>query len=622
MRPTEISRDSPAGLSRRPTARVAQVIAASLVAGVVLATSGGGPPAPEALDRARRLAAPIVISQPHSVYRVSGPLWFPGTAFYVAAEDVTLDLNGHTVYFAGEKPGHAVRLYLAWAQEPLPPPSISNPGEPRGFRVTNGCLVQVGAEGHGVTGFRGHDARIDGVYIEVAGPDAAAIAFDNAGCQISDCVLVARDTQPTDRHAGPALVRVPEGAVTAENNALLGGNSSFNVGSHSKLRRNLLSPDCRVTNGYAVWLYRKDGVECVENLILPVNGRGVLLNAGQGNRVVGNVALAWERPNEEYGAHLNAGAMRLRYEAADNRVEGNCFLAVGGGDRTAGTALYLSNTASGVSTFIDNDCLALLSGDPQHADHYAKALGFESPDPKPTRDVIAKNRFAGNHWLLSTSGPDGGSDQGPIVGNEFTWIDGPAAYARFTAAIDKLRALPLPILEHPVAAQRCRSVLADLNQALDQAKLREDRRTMYARAYDIPEAVTVLDSSGDAGWSLADLHIAGKWAAPASIRIGRTQRVQCVDEQGRPLARQPLAIRGAGDLALDAATDAEGWVELPLVERWLDKPAGEQAAWSERQRSQATIELRGYASVTIELVEPPERLDFQRLGSRERERPE
>lgn len=562
------------------------------------------------------MAAPVVISTPHSVYRVTGPLRFAGTAFYVAAEDVTLDLGGHTVFYAAETPGHAVRLYLPWAAEPTEAPSVSNAAEPRGFRVTNGCFVQLGPSGAGITGFRGYDAQIEKVYVEVAGPDAAAVAFDNGGCRLRDSVLAARDTQITDRHAGPALVRVPEGAVEAQGNALLGGNSSFNVGSRSRLVRNFLSPDGRATNGYGVWLYRKDGVECLENLILPVNGRGVLLNAGAENRVANNVVLAWERPNLEYGAQLNAGAIRLRYEADDNRIEGNCCLAVGGGSRTAGAGLYLSNTASGVNTIQRNEFLALLSGEPQHADHYAKCVSFESPDPKPTRDVIRENRFAGNHWLLSTSGPDGGSDQGPLVDNEFAWIDGRGAYERFSAAIEGLRP-KLPILEHPAASERLVAVRADLERALADARRRDDRRTMYARAYDIREGVTVLNPRGEVGWTLADLHVAGQWTARAAIRIGRTRRVQCVDDRGRPLARLPLAIRGAGDLVLDAETDAQGWTDLPLVERVLAKPDGAEATWVEQNSSKATIEIRGYVALTMALARVPEKLPFTRVRAPE-----
>lgn len=543
---------------------------------------------------------PLVVRQ--GTHRLTGSLRFRGDGVLLAGAGVTLDLGGHTIFY-GEDDGddrHGVHFYIDWADQDRA--ALAGTSEPRGARVTNGRIVHIGQgkRCHGVSGHRAAAAVLDRLLTLVQGEDTASVFFRWGDAQVLGSTLVSMSQATANRHVTPANVQVGAGS-RVEGNVILGGNAGVHVAEDGRIVGNFIAHHSFATNGYGAGCYRVERVTIRDNLIVPlVSGRGVALNAGSHHRVEGNVILAWELPNEEYGWELNAAGIRVRYEAADCQVVGNTVLAVGGGEHVAATALYLSDYEP-TNEFRDNRLLAVLEHDPDHG-QYAKCLSFESQGgaeaEHPATDRLLGNRLRGNHYLFSTSGPDGGCLQlEPLRGHELAWIDGRRARDEFLAAArDKLAQLRLA--EHPLA----RGVFAALCERLrylEAAPLRPDRRTWFTGFWGPIEAVTLLDfraapdTLAPVGWTLADLTAENLRESPRALRLGRTARVR-LRGGGRPLPRAAVTVTSAAGETLRAFSDAEGWLELPIVERVLEKPPGQGQPFREVARGRLRIESPGH----------------------------
>jgi hypothetical protein len=73
-------------------------------------------PTQEVIELGSSITTPYILSKRGAIYRLTGDIVAPRTAFGVAARDVTLDLNGHTVTYAD---GVAVAIPNGGFEEPL-----------------------------------------------------------------------------------------------------------------------------------------------------------------------------------------------------------------------------------------------------------------------------------------------------------------------------------------------------------------------------------------------------------------------------------------------------------------------------------------------------------------------
>jgi len=572
-----------------------------------------GPPAVTPRDQARVMESPLVLTQPNSRVRLTGSLVFPGTAFIVAADNVTIDLQGHTVYYGSDDGAdrHGVHLFVDFVDADKLTARVAATSQPERCEIVGGCIVHAGrgANCHAVYGYRGYNATIERMHLEAAGEDSACVSFGYGDCAIADSVLICRADRSADRHAGPANVRVAGGAVLAHDNILIGGNSGFNVGSRSKIERNLIAHNAHVTNGYGVWLYRQEDVVVTDNLIVPSNGRGILLNAGLRNLCRENVILAREKPNEEYGEQLNACGIRLRYEAADNVLERNTILAIGGPPWTGGSAMYVTNTSSGINRIVDNHFAALLIADPENADHYAKSLTFEVGDRTTlAEDDVRDNRLTGNHYLLSTSGPDGGCMQGPIIANSLDWSDGAKEWDQFLAAFDA-KWQGFRLAAHPQAIA-IRAELEAFGKQVAVAPLRSDRHTIYSGFYTWPELLTMLDSKPGEGVDLDDVLVDHRYDRPIRLLYGRSHVVPCVDAAGKPIARQRFTLYLDAQEGWSLASDAEGRLLLPLIDHGLQNSAAKPDVLTRFVPRRMRVTRPNEAPLEFDIASPPDQLRF------------
>lgn len=367
-----------------------------------------------------------------------------GNGVYLANKNIVLDLNGHTIYFGSDNSAkrRGVVLYISWSDTEIVIPGAATP---TGCVIKNGRIVHegTGANSAGVYGFRSSGVRLENVEVVVNGNDSAAVYFGVNAATLVNNVLVSTSQGSANRHSGPACVRAT-GAITATGNVLIGGNSGFNVGNGSVINRNVIAHNSHVTNGYGAWLYRLKNVQVIDNLILPVQGRGILWNAGEGHLTKGNVILHRDLPNKEFGDKLNATAIRSRYDVTNCVYEENTSLGIGGGAYCGASGLYLTNAPPKPGNrFSRNDLTTLLVGD-YDKEHYAQGITLEGQGPDST-DEISANTFRSNHLFVRLEGYDGyGSMSAPLVGNRFELATAAESVERFIATAEaKLASLNL-----------------------------------------------------------------------------------------------------------------------------------------------------------------------------------
>jgi hypothetical protein len=416
---------------------------------------------------------------------------------------------------------------------------------------------------------------------------------------LTNNVLIARVKSTANRHQGPANVKAL--VVVASGNVIIGGNSGVNArDAGSVISKNVIVHDSFATNGYGIWLYAPDRVIAKDNIILPISGRGILLNGvnpgndntsrGHHNTFDGNIILAREKPNTEFGESLNANGIRIRHQSSDNVVTNNYVLAVGGGDYCGASGLYLSVAqADATSTITNNTFCTIVSGTPD-VTHYAKGLALER-NLALVNYRIDGNTIQSNHMLISTSGYDGSGQLGrPMVGNTLEFVDGKTAVMNFQAAVNS-KLVEIGMANNPwaqaVVAQTFESLATTATTPIQPA-----HKTFYSGFYTGDEHVTLLDTKGNAGLDLSDVFVASpRYPGARWIGIGQYSRVQAV-RQGKPLAERSASI-STGGLTLEEWTDGQGFFDLPAVGHCLGRArsvGGEPYVRQDNQSIQVTLE--------------------------------
>lgn len=528
---------------------------------------------------------PFILNRPGTYYRLHTDVSVPGTAFYVANEDITLDLNGHSIHYglSGAAGTNGINLYLGWHNQEI---SIARSRDPQNFRLMGGAIINLGSgdRAHGVAGFRALNASIHDMYIETSGRDSAAVFFSNQGITLKDSVLVSGADSTFDRHAGPANVMSGSNTV-ARRNLLVGGNSGFFVGSDSIIQGNIISHNGVVTNGYGVFTYGERNLNIEDNIIIPKNGRGVLLNGRSGSDHGGhllenNVILHMERPNVEFGTQLNATAIRTRYGSTRNLYRNNVSLGMAGGPFAGASGFYLSDEGGTDNTFVGNKVTTILVGESgQHT--YAQPVSLEGhglSESGPARTRITNNHFASNHLMLRVDGYDGGARQArPLRGNTWEWKHGDTAYEEFERAVyQKLDELPLLPRVRRRGLMRIERVLADVERAVSGVGLQPDRSFWFGFYYQAePEDrfVSILDSVFGEGVDPATIQaLTHNPSGRITCAVAESHRIRILRE-GVPAANVKIKVRtGKGDVVDVLETDDAGYVDVPIISFALEKP--------------------------------------------------
>jgi len=554
-------------------------------------------------------ASPIVLTTPGQTYQLQTSLRFTGNGIYIAAPNVTLDLNGHTIYYGSGNTNtvndhlqgaHGVVVYLNWYNTEISIPGATNPTN---ALIKNGRIVHegTGAVSHAIYGRQGLGATIQDAYVEASGNDSHSVFFYSSNFSLYRNSLVSHANESFNRHQGPANVHGV--TVTAYNNILIGGNSGFAVLDNSVLIGNVIAHDGHVTNGYGVWLYRTNNVVVRDNIILPSNGRGVLLNAGSNIEVEGNVILHLEAPNAEFGDALNAPAIRSRYDTSGNTIAGNTGLGIAGAavGLTSASGLYLTDDGTGVpSRYENNDLTTILVGT-RDSSHYAQPITFEGQGyVQRSNNMISGNVFRGNDSLVRTQGWDGTmEDAAPVVGNDLQWIDGNGAAANFIAAISaKLGEIQMSA--NPVALQVVSDAVNRIQSLISGVPLSPDRATWFLKYSTHTPTVdgTFLDNHAGNGVALDSFAYHFLSNGEVSVKIGQTVPVVL---QGASGALVSTAASVSSDLAdsYEETTSASGQVDLPVIEFAFEKAYAANSPIIKRDRTTTTISVTGYQPLTL-----------------------
>ncbi len=554
-------------------------------------------------------ASPIVLTTPGQTYQLQTSLRFSGNGIYIAAPNVTLDLNGHTIYYGSGNTNavndhlqgaHGVVVYLNWHNTEISIPGATNPTN---AVIKNGRVVHegTGAVSHAIYGRQGFGAIIQDLHAEANGKDSHSVYFYSGNFFLYRNVLISHASESFNRHSGPANVHGV--TVAAYNNILIGGNSGFAVLDDSVLIGNVIAHDGHVTNGYGVWLYRTSNVVVRDNIILPSNGRGVLLNAGSNIQVEDNLILHLEAPNAEFGDALNAPAIRSRYDTSGNIVTGNIGLGIAGADigLTSASGLYLTDDGTGVPSRYENNELTTILVGPRDSSHYAQPITFEGQGyVQRSNNTISGNVFRGNDSLVRAQGWDGTMENAaPIVGNELQWIDGNGAAANFVAAITA-KLSEIQMSSNLVALQVVNDAVNRIQSLISGVPLNPDRATWFLKYSTHTARVdgTFLDNQAGNGVALDSFAYSFLSAGEVSVKVGQTVPVLL---QGVSGALGNIVTGVSSDLAdsYQETTSGSGVVDLPVIEFAFEKAYAANSPIVKRDRTTTTISVTGYQPLTL-----------------------
>jgi len=544
-----------------------------------------------------------------------------GTAIFVMANNITIDLNEHTINFGLSDRDGTIGIYpFAYrSQYPLGADdknysrTSSGGSGGSGTTVKNGRIIWGGTSGNWATGigaaYAGSHVNIENVYVEVGGQDAAGVHFAEANVNIHDSYLLNLSTSTQNRHAGPATLK-SEGKVVAYNNIIIGGNSAIVCGSNSKIYNNLLRHSAFATNGYGVWLYRMNGVTAYNNIIAPSNGRGILYNAGKNHMARDNIILAHEKPNAEYGSGLNPPALRMRSsedhsmpdELENNEFSGNKCLVIGGNGLTAASGAYLSNNGGQVNRIINNEFRAILTSSPDMG-KYANALSFEEQGNNSglARDIIENNFLGSNNYIIRLTGYDGGCYQGAFSNNTLAWINGNDTYNWFVEAMNQPeynfqynssnKYVTSTILE-----QLKNEVKAEIQGLISGVSDNKSRKTFFTGYWIYDAFITMLDTSiqGQVGMETSDVYVLSAEKSRNNIKIGHSLYILAKNQSGVPLANQNIVVSDSSG-TYNTSTNSAGIAKLELIDYVLIKQNDSGAVTKEiRNGHTATISGQTY----------------------------
>jgi len=548
-------------------------------------------------------------------------LSFDRDGIYIAGPDVTIDLNGYAIFYGvnSTSEAHGIHLYLNWADSDRD--AISDSSEAFRAKIINGAIVYAGPKGaqpykcHAIYGYRGNEAVIDNCRLEVSGTDSSGVFFRWGSSTVSNSFVNNLCTATADRHTQPGSLNVGGGSYV-HHNILIGGNLAVNVVENCRVEYNFISHNSYATNGYGIGEYRSNGSTFQNNLIVPLNGRGIMLNAGEGNKVLSNVILAWDSPNEEYGWGLNAAGIRMRYECKNNLVKGNTILALGGGDRCSASGLYFGNYEF-QNTITENTSYSILSGDTTH-DQRANAITLEDQG-KPgnnigATDLINSNKFISNNVIISISGGDSCCYQlTPLVGNQCDWLGAQPAFAQWSGAAVTWINNNFP--DSQIVRDRWREIVTVVASKIMFSDDSYRKVSVYTGYWGVKEVITILDTISTSGvtFDLGTITAENLRDSPRSIKIGTSKTLTCsTNVAGKSGTIRFSAGPGAfQDLETYPFTvDSAGKTTVPVISYALDKLSGTGIPFNRVNRITAVLSIPGFSDIIVPVANIPSTLAF------------
>lgn len=292
--------------------------------------------------------AALILDRPNRIHKLESDLTVPGTAVVITADDVTLDLNGHTITYNAERSSTPVfGVYVAVGVDRV--------------TIVNGIILQGAGKSqdspaillYGASWQAGphmiHDLVIRTIGVESGGIQADKGYSFNQSKIFRTYIEVLGDTSAIDGYgADPiSLTARNRGGIEIHDNILVGGHRGMQLvyigadnANRSDVHRNRIQQKRRPGSKapYGILLAgRSHNVHIYENQIISDDGRGINVDGwGQGvevgasgNFVYGNridVQYSSSATEGEY-VENNVYGIRDRYSSGDNTFENNTIIA-------------------------------------------------------------------------------------------------------------------------------------------------------------------------------------------------------------------------------------------------------------------------------------------------------
>ena len=371
------------------------------------------------------------LSSAGETYVLSNDVSSDNSCFLIAADNVTLDLNGHIVTYAingnsiptfevGGTPYNCLtyngfRLgnychYGVYADvDPRRMPDAKDligwqwNLNPRNFILKNGIIRQgtsATASGDAVH-VSSNNSQYFNLHIEVSGPDSQNIDTINANNNVSiyQNTLISNSTFVENRHQGRAVIVAFKGSV--HDNVIRGGPQygirikcdSWDYCSPGYDGADVYNNDIRhkttAGNGYAIGAYA-DNMDVYNNTIDTTgeySGRGIHVSMKNIN-IYNNTLRVSERPNSEYPSYWVHG---IKLEGNTNSKIHDNDVTVYSLSNSDGRALDLSEGENAAGEIYDNVFRAVAGP----GTLMATTIQMTS-SPQNTTTVIRNNRFFSN----------------------------------------------------------------------------------------------------------------------------------------------------------------------------------------------------------------------------------
>ena len=207
--------------------------------------------------RRKRIAlidAPGVLDKPDTEYILQNDVVADGTAFSIAADRVTLNLNGHTVVYDSKKGNSsAYGVHLSgWTRRDI---AIVNGTIVQGEGNTPGRLVnEYGMGSNPVCGMSVEEFIVAGLTIRYQSSDTSGIYAMGSGVLIHHNTIEDKGSLITNRHQGTATIegRASAGMHIHDNLVLRTRHIGIRSGKDSQVYNNDISIDSWNTNSVGI----------------------------------------------------------------------------------------------------------------------------------------------------------------------------------------------------------------------------------------------------------------------------------------------------------------------------------------------------------------------------------
>ena len=331
---------------------------------------------------------PYILGRKDAVYLLTRDLATPGMAFDVQAEDVTLDLDGHTVVYntkhwgpvLDEKTGKPAGNFWEWIRRGQYGVRLQ---KGRGLRVLNGTIRQGAGNDEaqrGSIGFNpmylkgGSKMEIAGVTIDYAGPQQIGIYnhWGGSDSEFHHNVFIDRGTKIINRHGTGSRAMILPGDKIANarvHHNLVKRTRQGGLGG-SEVYHNEVCMDSWATNSFGIKV--NSGGKAYGNRV--VGGGYHVCAFGWGSEITGHHNFVHVKAHPfkekrwgEYGQYASVNAQRLtQYGGSKRAMENNLYhdnvfvVSGAGGRQTRGVQV---SSDPFVKNYVLRDSIVKVTGD-------------------------------------------------------------------------------------------------------------------------------------------------------------------------------------------------------------------------------------------------------------------